>query len=137
MTGSLSLTALSFTSSIVMDPDLPPSYAALTSPASPSPAPLYSERPSTAERVLITERHPTGLAPAAQGQKHIYKTDHLQVRLHPPHCGLTLPAYGFAGTVDGLITFRKSCSHVTEVSVSVSTLGPGYRWGTGGLTLIS
>ncbi len=106
-----------------MDADLPPSYVALTSPA--SPAPLYSERPSTAERVLITERHPTGLAPAAQGQKHIYKTDHLEARLHPPHWGLTLPAYGFAGTVDGLITFRKSCSHVTEVSVSVSTVSTG------------
>ncbi|KAI0721615.1 hypothetical protein C8T65DRAFT_630596 [Cerioporus squamosus] len=99
-----------------MDVDLPPSYA-LTSPN--SPAPLYSERPSTTERVLQTERHPTGLAPAAQAQKHLYKSDHLEVRLHPPHWGLTLPAYGLGGTIDGIITFRKQCSHVLELSVSL------------------
>ncbi|KAI1787881.1 hypothetical protein LXA43DRAFT_1027308 [Ganoderma leucocontextum] len=101
-----------------MDAELPPAYVALTS-SSASPAPLYSERPSTAERVLLTERHPTGLAPAVQSQKHVYKSDHLEVRLHPPHWGLTLPAYGFGGTVDGLIAFRKSCSHVIEVTVSL------------------
>lgn len=128
MTRPLSLTALRLIiPSILMDPDLPPTYAALASPA--SPVPLYSERPSIAERVLITEPHSTRLAPAAQGQRHVYKTDYLEVRLHPPHWGLTLPAYGFAGTVDGLIAFRKSCSHVTEVSVSVSTLSPRYYWG--------
>ncbi|TFK81690.1 hypothetical protein K466DRAFT_591078 [Polyporus arcularius HHB13444] len=99
-----------------MDVDLPPSYG-LTSPN--SPAPLYSERPSTSERILQTERHPTGLAPAAQAQKHLYKSDHLEVRLHPPHWGLTLPAYGLGGTVDGLITFRKQCSHIVELSVSL------------------
>ena len=104
-----------------MDGDQPPSYA-LASPL--SPAPLYSERPNTTERVLQSERHPTGLAPAAQGQKHVYKSDHLEMRLHPPHWGLTLPAYGLGGTIDGLITFRKSCSHVTELSVSVSELEP-------------
>ncbi|EJF65713.1 hypothetical protein BD309DRAFT_879131 [Dichomitus squalens] len=99
-----------------MDVELPPSYA-LTSPA--SPAPLYSERPSVSERVLQTERHPTGLAPAVQEQKHIYKTDHLEVRLHPPHWGLALPAYGLGGTIDGVINFCKSCSHVVELSVSL------------------
>ena len=97
--------------------DLPPSYA-LESLA--GVAPLYTERPTTAERVLQTEHHPTGLAPAArEGLKHVYKSDHLEVRLHPPHWGLTLPAYGLGGTVDGLVTFRKQCTHVLEVSVSV------------------
>ncbi len=100
----------------IMDVDLPPSYA-LTSPL--SPAPLYSERPDNTERVLQSERHPTGLAPAAQSQKHLYKSDHLEVRLHPPHWGLSLPAYGLDGTVDGLVTFRKQCSHIVELSVSV------------------
>ena len=102
-----------------MDTDLPPSYAP-TSPA--GPAPIYSERPSTTERVLQTEHHPTGLAPAAQSQKHLYKTDHLEVRLHPPHWGLALPAYGLDGTVDGVISFRKACSHILELSVSVREL---------------
>lgn len=102
-----------------MDPDLPPppSYG-LSFPA--SPAPIYSERPSTTERVLQTEHHPTGLAPAAQGQKHLYKTDHLEVRLHPPHWGLALPAYGQDGTIEGVISFRKQCSYVVELSVLVS-----------------
>ena len=44
------------------------------------------------------------------------------MRLHPPHWGLALPAFGLGGTVEGLITFRKQCSHVLELSVSVSPL---------------
>ncbi|KAH9908251.1 uncharacterized protein BXZ73DRAFT_60000 [Epithele typhae] len=100
-----------------MEFDQPPIY----SPVSPSaPSPLYSERPATAERVLQSEHHPTGLAPAApEGAKHVYKTDHLEIRLHPPHWGLVLPAYGSQGTVDGIVTFRKQCSHVLELSVSL------------------
>ncbi|KAI0747969.1 hypothetical protein C8Q80DRAFT_1103392, partial [Daedaleopsis nitida] len=94
----------------------PPSYALTTSS---TPAPLYSERPNTTERVLQSEHHPTGLAPAAQGHKHLYKSHHLEIRLHPPHWGLTLPAYGLDGIVDGLITFRKQCSHVVELSVAL------------------
>lgn len=108
---------------MAMEPttDLPPSYA--LAPSSNSPAPLYSERPATTERTLQSERYPTGLAPAArEGLKHVYKTDHLEVRLHPPHWGLTLPAYGLGATVEGMITFRKQCTHVLEVSVSVRAL---------------
>lgn len=100
-------------------PDLPPAYCWMSSN---SPAPLYSESPTATERVLQTG-HCSCITPgssAADAQKFVYKSDHLEVQLHPPRWGSPLPAYGLGGTVDGVLTFRKPCNHVQEVSVSVS-----------------
>ncbi|OJT08684.1 hypothetical protein TRAPUB_410 [Trametes pubescens] len=99
-------------------PDLPPAYCWMSSN---SPAPLYSESPTATERVLQTG-HCLCLVPgssAADAQKFVYKSDHLEVQLHPPRWGSPLPSYGLGGTVDGVLTFRKPCNHVQEVSVSL------------------
>ncbi|CDO70747.1 hypothetical protein BN946_scf184798.g62 [Trametes cinnabarina] len=100
-----------------MEPaDLPPSYSWISSN---SPAPIYSECPSPSERVL--QKGPCVCWPSSESasQKFIYKSDSLEVRLHPPRWGSVLPAYGLAGTVEGVLTFRKTCTHVLEVSVSL------------------
>ncbi|KAI8998787.1 hypothetical protein BD414DRAFT_552689 [Trametes punicea] len=94
----------------------PPSYCWTSSN---SPAPLYSESPDSSERVLQTGSCVAGPSSVPTAQKFVYKSDSLEVRLHPPRWGSTLPAYGLSGTVEGVLTFRKSCSHVLEVSVSL------------------
>ncbi|KAI0637123.1 hypothetical protein C8Q77DRAFT_1051341 [Trametes polyzona] len=89
--------------------------------SSSSPAPLYSERPGASERILQTGHCLciAGGSSAADAQKFIYKSDNLEVQLHPPRWGSTLPAYGLEGIVDGVLTFRQPCTHVLEVSVSL------------------
>ncbi|KAI0664965.1 hypothetical protein C8Q70DRAFT_22650 [Cubamyces menziesii] len=101
-----------------MDPaeQQPPAYCWFSSN---SPAPLYSECPGALERVLQTGPCVTGASPSQDAQKFIYKSDNLEIRLHPPRWGSTLPAYGLAGIVEGCLIFRKTCSHVLEVSVSL------------------
>ncbi|KAI0361932.1 hypothetical protein OH77DRAFT_1389191 [Trametes cingulata] len=100
-----------------MEPtDLPPSYCWTSSN---SPAPLYTESPSASERVLQAGPCVAGSSSAPSAQKFVYKSDSLEVRLHPPRWGSTLPAYGLAGSVEGVLAFRKACSHVLEVSASL------------------
>ncbi|KAI9064271.1 hypothetical protein FKP32DRAFT_1591697 [Trametes sanguinea] len=100
-----------------MEPDeLPPSYSWISSN---SPAPLYSECASSSERVLQAGPCVCLSSSGTGAQKFIYKSDSLEVRLHPPRWGSTLPAYGLAGNVEGVLTFRKPCTHVLEVTVTL------------------
>ncbi|KAH9854074.1 hypothetical protein C2E23DRAFT_726968 [Lenzites betulinus] len=86
-----------------------------------SPAPFYSQTPDASERVLQTGHCQciTGDSSAADAQKLAYKSDNLEVRLHPPRWGSVFPAYGLDGIVEGTVTFRKPCTYVQEVSVSL------------------
>ncbi|KAI0646901.1 hypothetical protein C8Q79DRAFT_593917 [Trametes meyenii] len=97
--------------------ELPPAYC---STSSNSPTPLYSECPSASERVLQTGHCQCLVGSSSSDQtKFVYKSDHFEVRLHPPRWGSRLPAYGLAGTVEGVLIFPKACAHVQELSVSL------------------
>ncbi|KAI0781095.1 hypothetical protein BD413DRAFT_20835 [Trametes elegans] len=99
-------------------PELPPAYGWTSSN---SPAPLYTECPSSSERVLQTGHCicVVGSSSAPDAEKYVYKSEHFEVRLDPPRWGSAQPAYGLAGTVEGTLTLRKPCSHALELSVSL------------------
>ena len=68
---------------------------------------------------------PTGTAavPASARMRcGVYQMEYADIDLGEFPSVLINPAYGYNGVVEGVVTFRKRCSRVTQIVVKVSRL---------------
>lgn len=81
-----------------------------------NPVPVYSEVAASSEHVL----------PGAQSvcsRNFIYKTDHLELCLGRSIWGMRVPVYGLHAKAGGSVKFKRSCSHVVALTVTVRLHG--------------
>lgn len=101
---------------------MPPRYQTMSLPA--SHLPRYSEDPDQSElRVMHSE--PTGTTAVSTSTRMrcgVYQMEYADVDMGEFPSVLMNPAYGHNGIVEGVITFRKRCSHITQIVVKVSRL---------------
>ena len=62
------------------------------------------------------------LSSGSQVGEYSYKSDHLHINLGPRRWGARFPVYGFQDVVEGTVRVAKKCSHVVNMTVTVSPL---------------
>lgn len=104
------------------DRDLPPLYNSTSLPQRGGNLPRYSEDPGHSElRVMHSDPTNSAIAPTgARLRQFTYRMDYVDVNLGEFPSRLMHAAYGFNGLLEGVITFRKKCSYVTQLTVKVS-----------------
>lgn len=97
--------------------DLPPLYTSASAQA--SALPLYTENPTSAERVLHTTASEPTAATRILTRQFVFKSDHLRIDLGEFPCALMHPAYGIGGVVEGTVDVTSKCSHVCKLTIKV------------------
>lgn len=81
-----------------------------------SPLPGYiaaGDPPSQSDTISL-------LSSGSQVGEYNYKSDHLHINLGPRRWGTRFPVYGFQGAVEGSVRIAKKCSHVVNMTATVS-----------------
>ena len=64
------------------------------------------------------------LSNGSQVGEYSYKSDHLHINMGPRRWGARFPVYGFQDVVEGTVRVAKKCSHIVNMTVTVSPLWP-------------
>lgn len=62
------------------------------------------------------------LSGGSQVGEYSYKSDHLHINLGPRRWGTRFPVFGFQDVVEGTVRVAKKCSHIVNMTVTVSSL---------------
>ncbi|GJE86962.1 hypothetical protein PsYK624_030450 [Phanerochaete sordida] len=106
--------------SVSRDADTPPLYHAATMPLCSNSLPLYSESPGHSElRVLHSTPSTTALPTRARTRQCVQRTDHMSIDVGEFPYVVMCPAYGFNGVVEGVMTIRKKCTFVSQITATL------------------
>ena len=84
--------------------------------SSPLPGYIASRGPpSTTDTIPL-------ISGGSQVGEYSYKSDHLHISLGPRRWGTRFPVYGFQDIVEGTVQVTKKCSHIVNMTVTVSPL---------------